>query len=160
MKQKTAIVTVKDPPFPGDRPSPSIRKAYERWRTKADKYARFYLTLYRPESDLYEVSQPNPYSYTWEALEEFVYSLSIDSSLLSKFRLMSLHTRMKGLYTSYRNKIILGTYRARGRDLWDEETKRRIAVSKSLGNIVQRKKVCFVAKVAKMKGRHSPLPRM
>jgi hypothetical protein len=139
-KQRTVLVIRKPPPHPGDRPLLQPSKGYDRWRKQADDYARFYLTLYRPEVDCYSAEQHNDYLYTWEALESFVYSLSSDDTILSKFRLMSMHTRMKGLYTSYKNKIILGTYRALGRDLWDEETKQRIAIAKSLNNIPLKKR--------------------
>ena len=75
--------------------------------------------------------QENTYKYDWDALDVFVRSLSMDKSIHSKFRLMSMHVRMKGLYTTSDNKIFSNMYRNRSRDLWDPTTRRLIALDKS-----------------------------
>ena len=82
----------------------------------------------------YDIVHENTYKYNWESLEAFVNALSTDKSILSKFRLMSMHTRMKGLYTPYDNKVFSGTYRNRSRDMWDPHTKRLVALDKKLNS--------------------------
>jgi hypothetical protein len=131
MKQKTVIVIGKSPRHPGDRPRRLCGRSSERWKREADEYARFYLTLYRPEVLCYEINQENNYKYDWDALNDFVESLSRDKTILSKFRLMSMHTRMKGLYTTSDNKMFSSTYCNRSRDLWDPTTRRLVALDKS-----------------------------
>eukprot|EP00956_Cyclotella_meneghiniana_P034858 scaffold108916_cov39-Cyclotella_meneghiniana.AAC.1 len=55
------------PPHPGKEPIVGVNDVTEadvkRWRKKADKFAEFYLMLFRPETDLYSSSQINNYSY-------------------------------------------------------------------------------------------------
>lgn len=119
-KQKTPIVIRKPPRHPGKRPGPSDKR-YTSWKKSADAYAEFFLTLFRPEIHCYEKKQKNTYLYTWEALEQFVSSLQQDSCIFSKFRLMAMHTRMKGYATTYRHKLILSKYRMRERDLWSKK---------------------------------------
>jgi hypothetical protein len=143
MKQKTVLVIGKAPDHPGKKPLRMRGRLFERWKHEADEYARFYLTLFRPEITCYEISQENNYKYDWDALDEFVRSLSTDSSILSKFRLMAMHTRMKGLYTPYDNKIFSGTYRNRSRDLWDPATKRLITLDKKFKDKETRKQAKY-----------------
>ena len=116
-KHKTPLVIRKPPRHPGKRPTVNS-KQHRPWQEAADKYAEYFLTLFRPEPDCHAANHINNYRYTWEALEEFVSQLQHDNSILSKFRLMSMHTRMKGYLTSYRHKVILTSYRLRERDLW------------------------------------------
>jgi hypothetical protein len=122
-KQRTPVVLRKPPPHPGEQPSNESSTHYTRWKARADLYARYYLTLYRPERDSYSVDTRHDYSYTWPDLCEFVHSLSHDRCVLSKFRLMSMHRRMRGFYTLYDNKVMLSRFRSRNRDEWDSETR-------------------------------------
>jgi hypothetical protein len=126
-KQKTIIVVRKPPKHPGKEPITSKGKTYDQWKIEADKYARFYLTLFRPECDCFSSSEQNVYSYDWSALRNFVDELMSDSAILSTFRLMSMHARMKGFFTSYDTKVMLSRFRSRNRDEWDEDTKTALA---------------------------------
>ena len=119
-KQRTIIVTRKAPHHPGKRPTES-HQTIERWKEQANRYARFYLSIFRPETECYDAGHENPYSYDWDALEEFVDELSHDDCIISKFRLMQMHTHMKGFFTPYRTKLMLSTYRRRCRDNWNKE---------------------------------------
>ena len=119
-KQKTPLVIRKPPRHPGKRPSPQSPR-YQAWLEAANHYAEFYLLLFRPEPECCEKKQINRYEYTWDALETFVQELQQDNSILSKFRLVAMHTRMRGFVTSFRSKLILTKYRARDRDMWSKE---------------------------------------
>ena len=119
-KQLTPLVIRKPPSHPGARPSVTSEE-YPSWLENANKYAEFFLVLFRPEPDCCEKNQVNTYAYTWDALEAFVEELQHDDSIISKFRLMAMHTRMRGFVTSYRSKLILTKYRSRARDTWTKE---------------------------------------
>jgi hypothetical protein len=54
-----------------------------------------------------------------------------------------MHTRMKGLYTPYDNKIFSGMYRNRSRDLWDPATKRLITLDKKFKDKETRKQAKY-----------------
>jgi len=62
------------PPHPGQKPkeSNSTSDAFRQWNKKSKKLAQFYLTLFRPEPNLYKDKQPNTYSYEWKDLVVFV----------------------------------------------------------------------------------------
>ena len=45
------------------------------WQKIADKFASYYLVLFRPEENLYEEGQANSYEYDWNALLQFVKEL-------------------------------------------------------------------------------------
>ena len=126
-KHKTIIVIRKSPKHPGKEPDTKKGKTYDQWKIEADNYAKFYLTLFRPEFDCYSSAEQNLYSYDWAALRSFVNELMSDSSILSTFRLMSMHARMKFFFTSYETKVMLSRFRSRNRDEWDEDTKTALA---------------------------------
>jgi hypothetical protein len=121
-KQRTVIVLRKPPRHPGKQPLPSRKKAFQDWTSKAAMYARYYLTLYRPEIDCYASSRRNHYDYSWESLKSFIAELRSDLTFVSKLRLASMFCRMKGFYTPYVSKLILSRYRGRNRDEWDNQT--------------------------------------
>jgi hypothetical protein len=134
-KHKTILVLQKPPSHPGKEPSEQHSVKYKRWKGRADIYARFYLTLYRPEVDCYSIDMSNNYQYTWEALRQFEETLSNDHSVLSKFRLMSMHCRMRGFYTTYESKVMLTRFRARNRDEWDNTTKVALLQERRMQNM-------------------------
>ena len=106
-KQKTVIVIRKSPKHPGKEPGTTKGKTYDQWKIGADKYARFYLTLFRAEPECYSSCHQNLYSYDWKVLMSFVDFLPSDSAILSTFRLMSMHAQMKGFFTRYDTKVML-----------------------------------------------------
>jgi len=113
--QCTVIVTRKAPPHPGINPGRGTDEEAA-WREKANRYAKYYLTIFRPERLCYEQHQLNKYGYAWEDLVDFITHMQSDTAVLSKFRLAAMHTRMKGFATPYSTKVMLMTYRGRNRD--------------------------------------------
>jgi hypothetical protein len=132
-KQRTVVFTSKPPPPPGTAPDINNTNEYPQWRDKANLYGRFFLTLFRPEICCYNQSDTNDYEYTWDALLQFVSELQQDKSIISKFRLMSMHTRIKGFWTPFRNKEMLATYRKRNRKIWDPIERARIREANKQG---------------------------
>ena len=89
------------------------------WRANADEYARYLLTIFRPETDYYDAStQKNPYEYTFDALVKWVESMQDDDNKLSHLRLVLMKRFVKNLRTRKRTKLMLNQYRGRKRDMW------------------------------------------
>jgi len=131
-KQHTVNVIRKAPPHPGREPAKTCIEQYAKWQEKADRYARYYLILYRPEPACYDSCHVNRYSYTWDALRQFTTELSNDPYFISKVRLMAMHIRMKGFVTTFKTKLMLSRYRGRNRDMWTEQDQQRYAVYRTL----------------------------
>ena len=110
-KQQVLIIVGKEPSHPGEPPKLSRVNAFDGWQQRANKFARYYLTLYRPEIDFFSSSEHNNLSYDWTALQEFIDELQRDSSVMSKFRLGSIDRRLHSLRTRYRTKRITMDYR-------------------------------------------------
>ena len=111
VKQTTPLLVGAVPPHPGDcpiEPKPHQFKKKSRflkrhsiwslqrraWRQKADRFARYHLILFRPESI------HDNHSYTWEDLRHWTTLLAQDDSIISKFRLMTIDNHIKNLRTS------------------------------------------------------------
>ena len=78
--------------------------------------------MFRPEVKKWNINQPNPYKYNWEALEEWVAECQYDNSLISKLRLQAFHTRAIRNCVTNQNKVNAAEYRARNRTLWEHKT--------------------------------------
>lgn len=131
-KQRTPILARQAPNHPGREPSQVKTKEHKAWKDKADKYARFFLTEYRPEPVCFLPEHRNPYKYDWKALQEWISDCQKDGSIISKFRIMAMHTRMQGWKTQFRTKVMVNKYRARRRDRWTESEKRQFAYEDSM----------------------------
>jgi hypothetical protein len=117
----------KNPPVhPGEPPTIGIHDATENdvklWTRKANKFAEFYLTLFRPEPLLYSESQHYCYSYKWEDLENFVSFLKANiATAINRFRLDQMTNMIHCLHSTCRSRTILSDYRARDASQWSEE---------------------------------------
>ena len=125
-KVKTVIVTWKAPPHPGPEPRASL-KAHADWKKKADEYAKCYLYLFHPEVDCYLASHIHDCDYTWDAFVSWIEECQQDDSITSKFRLMSMHNRMKGFNTNSKTKAMTSSCYARSRHMWDESERKQFA---------------------------------
>ena len=95
------------------------------WRKKADKFAYFYLTLFRPEDTLYEKGQVCTYKYDWEAFEKFYFELMFKRGLSFRCRArLGLIDSVVGSWRVDREKReMLAAHRARARTIWTAEEK-------------------------------------
>jgi hypothetical protein len=93
-KQSTPLLTGPQPRHPGNPPADMNSSKMSKWHERANYYAKYYLSLFRPESIKSNLR------YTWTDLQEFVDSLQHDNSIISKFRLMIMETHMQGLKTT------------------------------------------------------------
>ncbi|CAB9503076.1 Inherit from KOG: DNA helicase [Seminavis robusta] len=123
LKQCVPLLTSTAPPHPGNAPpdygESEGTPADILWESKANVYAKYFLSLFRPER-----MQDSHLGYTWKDLKEYITSLQEDSSIISKFRLMSMDNQMKRMRTKTIVKKMTSQYRSRARDLWppEEET--------------------------------------
>ena len=109
-KHHTPLLFNNTPRHPGRCTDQQVQK----WKFRANFYAKYYLSLFRPE-DI-----DSDFGYTWEDLQHFIASLQQDSSIISKFRLMVMHQHMSGMKVSDKVKKMTLQYRGRKRDLWTQ----------------------------------------
>ena len=121
-KQKTPLLKDLPPRHPGKRPpgggTEEEVKAFQFWKKRADDFASYYLTLFRP----HRLDSPH-LSYDWEALQLWIEDLRKDKSIISKFRLMVLHQHVRGLRTRAVCKRMARDYRGRARRMWSDAEK-------------------------------------
>ena len=124
-KQCTPKFFTTPPAHPEQKPDSTKydANAHKQWLQKANRFARFYLTTFRPEPDLYAINQKNTYSYTWNDLETFVQALhhtrgANNDIAIDRFRLDYMTTMIHALKTSHRNQAILCDYHARDATRW------------------------------------------
>jgi hypothetical protein len=138
------VVTRPTPRHPGALPATTDKAATQNhWQQVADTYAKYFLLLFRPEPLLYSwrivagsacpVAAENtpiaapPLSYTWSTFQKFISDLQISTNMFDTFRLMMLHKRIVGLYTSFRTRAILTAYRSECADQWNPEQRAQYA---------------------------------
>ena len=61
------------------------KREHSAWKKKADKFAHFYLTMFRAEDKLYKKGQNNPYKYDYEAFVDFYEQLICKSYFYNYF---------------------------------------------------------------------------
>ena len=124
-KQHTLIYCRKKPLLPKRRPDPETctKEVWNDWQRKADAFAKYYLTMFRAESDIYDMSSCNTLDYDWNAFQEWKSALIQDPSLLSRLRRMALHNHVHSLTTTYKSKKLFQRYRNRNRTIWTQKQK-------------------------------------
>ena len=117
-KQCTPILTKGIPLHPG--PKPTNQKMMAQWKKNANLFARYILTVFRPESEFYDpLTQTNQYEYDYQALQSWIKSLQDDNNMISKFRLITIQRAVSNLRSRFSVKKMLNEHRARNRDLWE-----------------------------------------
>ena len=122
-KQCTPKFFGKMPRHPGKEPSdPSQR---DRWREQAEQFAFHYLTMFRPEDELYEAGQEwgSKKDYSWEAFLEFESELRSSDRAVDNSRLELMERVVHAWKVDSGRRIILSKYRGRNRTLWSKEQK-------------------------------------
>ena len=136
-KHRTVVLTSKAPRYPGPEVPPNDVD-YKQWKRRADRYASYFLTEFRPEEDCYKDGQVNRYRYDWDALKGWVHDYEMDPYIITKFRLMAMNTRMRGFATRFHDKVMLTEYRGKCRYLWPEEELQRHAAEDFLERMRER----------------------
>ena len=95
---------------------------FEIWKKKANKFAAYFLTAFRPEDNNYDSNNYfNKLDYTWDALESWIDTLEKDKGFISTARLDMIYSTIYGMTTENTAKILLSKYRRRARDIWTDE---------------------------------------
>ena len=95
---------------------------FEIWKKKANKFAAYFLTAFRPEDNNYDSNTYfNKLYYTWDDLESWIYTLENNKSFISTARLDMIYSTIYGMTTENTAKILLSKYRRRARDIWTDE---------------------------------------
>ena len=122
LKHATPLLSGKIPCHPGKEPSAKSTSATKsRWAAQANKYARYYLTLFRPETI------EDDFGYEWKDLNTYIRTLQEDRSFLSKCRLMIMDNHMHGLRVSKVCDAMMKHHRGKNRRLWTAEERARFA---------------------------------
>ena len=140
-KQCTPKFKRSPPAHPGPKPQPQSqplvvesktlvvesKKKYESdlvsWRKRADRFARYYLIMFRPEDVLYEDGQVCSYAYNYETFVEFYEQLICSHRASDKFRLDQIHRVFYSWRVNRERREMLAVYRGRNRTLWSNEEK-------------------------------------
>lgn len=113
----------KPPKFPGAPPAEDQPERSKKvWQAKADTFAEFYLTAFRPEEKDYDDDHRNNYlQYNWDALCNYVSNMESRQSTepICKLRLNLMFRSIHGMSTS-EAKTLLSKYRGRNRDIWTD----------------------------------------
>jgi hypothetical protein len=118
-KQPTMIFKGKLPPHPGQKPD--RESMVQNWQKRADKYANYILTMFRPEiNNINPKNGVSDLDYSWKALELWIKSLQDDNRVISKFRIMTIDRRLQALNATFEQKVIVSDYRFRNHDKWTD----------------------------------------
>ena len=128
-KQCTPQLFQKMPDHPGKRPSgPKQRR---KWQMRARTFAFHYLTMFRPEVELYEAKQAYQYDYSWKTLLDFEAELRSSNRAISHSRLEMMERFVQGWRVDTNKRLMLSNYRGRNRTMWTAEEKRKAHFSLS-----------------------------
>jgi len=96
---------------------------YKAWRRKADCFAHFYLTMFRPETELYEKGQANSYKYNWESFEEYYDQICWSRYEIDELRYSQIDRMIHSWRVDRDKKEMLTAFRGRERTMWTAEEK-------------------------------------
>jgi len=121
-KQCTLKFVQNPPRHPGPEPVPDATPVEkQKWRKRANRFAAYYLVLFRPEEKLYESGQVNPYMYNWEEFLKFCNQLKSSKYEIDRLRFEIMERTAHGWRTKLRNRAILSKYRNRSRTIWTRQ---------------------------------------
>jgi len=130
-KQCTLKLFKNPPPHPGKEPDRSNLTEFEKWQQKANRFALYYLVLFRPEEDMHKMKkcyETSPYHYKWKDFQDFVNTLKEGENNATEkqtIRNACILGEMTDLITSVKtsthNKAILSNYRSLSRTIWSDQ---------------------------------------
>ena len=128
-KQCTPQLFQKMPDHPGIKPLDPRRR--RKWQMRADTFAFHYLTMFRPEVELYEAKKSYQYAYSWKALIDFETELRSSDRAINHSRLEMMDRFVQGWRVDTKKRLMLSNYRGRNRTEWSEEEQRKARLSLS-----------------------------
>ena len=125
------------PKHPGEEVRPH-KNGYKAFIKKANAFALYYLTMFRPESENFNAAdKPNEYKYDWKSFKVWVKDLETDSRIISHCRLIQLQTHIDGLSTSNNLRILARNYRDRERRIWTQKEREQFRLLEKNTNFGQ-----------------------
>ena len=148
MNQCTPRLSRSPPPAPGRKPTDETEA--EVWKKRADRFAFFYLLMFRPEERLYEAcgkcencrcnesrkylpggrrmmpcldDRQIGYKYDWDEFVKFVNNLRKSDRAIDRSRLELMERMIHGWRVDLRRREMLSDYRGRNRTIWNDEEK-------------------------------------
>ena len=102
------------------------QRKFAAWKKKADRFAHFYLLMFRAEDELYEKDQVNTYKYDYETFMDFYKHLTCKSysNIDDRLLLEQIERVMYSWRVDNGRKAMLSEYRERARTLWSAEEKK------------------------------------
>ena len=134
LKSKQAIIRHigKIPSKPKKMPSVKDTKKYRQWRKHANKFAEFFLSYLRPETDHFDDTSVNDLSYSYETLCSWLVQLRQSKRCIDKFRLATFERNLEAFQTSKAVQKCTKAFRFRNRTIWSEQDKQAEMVRRSL----------------------------
>jgi hypothetical protein len=94
----------------------------KKWKQDADKFAKYYLTCFRPEQLIYNAKNaPTEEQYTWHAFCDWITKMEASQRLIDRLRLATMYTYYYGQQTNDEHKQLFHEYRMRNRTIWSEK---------------------------------------
>lgn len=91
-----------------------------KWGKKADKFALYYLTIFRPEDRLYKAGQSCTYKYDWESFVEFYKKLSISDIAVDTLRLEQMNRFIHSWRVNKEKRDLMTDYRGKDARKWKD----------------------------------------
>ena len=99
----------------------TYKRELDAWRKKADRFAHFYLTMFRPEDKLYEEGQICTYEYNWETFAKFYRQLRMSRYVTDKLRFDHIHRMIYSWRVDPERRRMLAEFRGRASTVWTAE---------------------------------------
>ena len=125
------------PKQPGKEVCPN-HTGYKDFIKKANAFALYYLTMFRPESEHFNATdKPNKYKYDWTAFKTWVKDLEADTRIISHCRIIQLQTHIDGLATTKSLRTVAKNYRDRERRIWTQREREQFRLLEKNANLGQ-----------------------
>ena len=122
-KHCTLKFSTSPPRHPGPEPPANEEKKHEAWRKRANAYAFYYLTLFRPERNNFQAAKQwsNEEKYDWETFKEHIKKLKNSELQINKLRLERMECVAHSWKSKVKNRKMLADRRGEDRDMWHKD---------------------------------------
>ena len=127
LRQKYCIQKLigKQPPVPGIKPNRNNEMKMAKWKKKADRFAAFWLTWFRP-SLCYDGNVNLEEKFDWNAFVEFYSSLETNGTVISSYIKTTFLNTVKSFRVSTKVRELLYEYRFKEVSPWNVEEQKSL----------------------------------
>ena len=115
----------KQPPVPGIKPNGNNEMKMAKWKKKADRFAAFWLTWFRP-SLCYDRNVNFEEKFDWNAFVEFYSSLETNGTVISSYIKTTFLNTVKSFRVSTKVRELLYEYRFKEVSPWNVEEQKSL----------------------------------